>query len=80
MTRPKVFITRKIFPVALDRISQAADIEVWHDDLPPSYEEMLERTRAADGLLTMLSDKIDCPSDRKITAAESDQQYGSRSR
>jgi glyoxylate reductase len=62
MTRPKVFITRitrKIFPVALDRISQAADIEVWPDDLPPSYEEMLEKTRAADGLLTMLSDKID---------------------
>jgi glyoxylate reductase len=59
MTRPRVFITRKIFQEALDRISQAAEMEVWPDDLPPPYEALLQKTGDADGILTMLSDKID---------------------
>jgi len=59
MTRPRVFVTRKIFREALDRISQAADMEVWPDDLPPSYDVLLRKARDADGILTMLTDKID---------------------
>ncbi len=59
MTRPRVFIARNIFQEALDRISKVAEMEVWPDDLPPAYEVMLQKTRDADGLLTMLSDKID---------------------
>lgn len=59
MTRPQVFITRKIFAEALERIVEAADMDVWPDELPPSYEVLVERTRNADGLLCMLSDRID---------------------
>jgi glyoxylate reductase len=59
MARPKVFVTRKIFQEALDRISQAAEMEVWPDDLPPPYEVLLQKARDADGILTMLTDKID---------------------
>jgi glyoxylate reductase len=59
MTKLKVFVTRRIFPAALEKISQASDMEVWPDDLPPSCEVMVQKTRDADGILTMLSDKID---------------------
>jgi glyoxylate reductase len=59
MARPKVFVSRKIFPEALDRIGQAADMEVWEDDFPPSYDVLLQKARDADGLLTMLTEKID---------------------
>jgi glyoxylate reductase len=57
--KPKVFVTRKIFPEALEKISTATDMEVWPDVMPPSYETLLEKTRDAEGILTMLSDKID---------------------
>jgi glyoxylate reductase len=59
MARPKVFVTRKIFPEALDKIGQAADMEVWEDDFPPSYDVLLQKASDADGLLTMLTEKID---------------------
>jgi glyoxylate reductase len=59
MAKQKVFITRNIFREALDKISGATEMDAWPDDLPPSYEELLERSRDAEGLLTMLSDRID---------------------
>jgi len=36
MTRPKVYITRMIAQEALDIISQAAEVEVWPEELPPA--------------------------------------------
>ena len=59
MEKPKVFVTRKIFQQALDKISKAADMEVWPDELPPPYEILLEKVQNVSGILTMLSDKID---------------------
>jgi glyoxylate reductase len=57
--KPKVFITRKIFPEALEKIAAVTDMDVWPDTMPPSYETLLEKARDAEGILTMLSDKID---------------------
>ncbi|MBA7608248.1 Glyoxylate/hydroxypyruvate reductase B [subsurface metagenome] len=34
-------------------------MEVWPEELPPPYEVLLEKARDAEGLLTMLSDRID---------------------
>ena len=59
MARPKVFVTRVIAQEALDKIAQATEMEVWPDELPPPYEVLLEKARDIDGLLTLLSDKID---------------------
>jgi glyoxylate reductase len=59
MSTPHVFISRNIFPEALDKIKAAARIEVWPDQLPPPYEVLVEKTRRASGLLCMLSDRID---------------------
>lgn len=59
MDKPKVFVTRKIFQEALDRIEQACDMEVWPDEFPPPYDVLAEKASRADGMLTMLSDKLD---------------------
>jgi glyoxylate reductase len=59
MTRPKVYITRMIAREALDIISQVAEVEVWPEELPPPYELLREKVRAADGLLSLLTDRID---------------------
>ncbi|MBN1188861.1 MAG: D-glycerate dehydrogenase [Dehalococcoidales bacterium] len=59
MSRPRVFLTRKIFQSALDRIGIAADMDVWQDDLPPPRYVLLQKVKHTDGILTMLSDNID---------------------
>jgi glyoxylate reductase len=57
--RPRVFITRSIAAEALGLIEAVADIEVWPDELPPSYDVLKEKACGVDALLTMLSDRID---------------------
>ncbi len=57
--RPKVFITRRIAEEAIDRIATAAEVEVWPGELPPPPETILEKAAGADGLVTLLSDRID---------------------
>ena len=59
MAGPRVFITRRIDQEALDRIAEVAEMEVWQGELPPAYDTIREKTRDADGLLTLLSDRID---------------------
>jgi glyoxylate reductase len=57
--KPKVFITRKIPEAGLDLIRPIAEIEVWDDELPPLRDSILEKVKGVDGLLTLLTDKID---------------------
>ena len=59
MAKPKVFVTRRIAQVALDRIAAEADMELWPEELPPSYDLILQKAGQADGLLTLLTDRID---------------------
>ncbi|MDD4875989.1 MAG: D-glycerate dehydrogenase [Dehalococcoidales bacterium] len=59
MIKPKVFVTRFIGQEAIDKISQDTTIEVWPEELPPPYEVLLEKSKDSEGLLTLLSDKID---------------------
>ena len=59
MAKPKVFITRMIVQEALDKIAQATEAEVWPEELPPPYEVLLEKVRDTEGLLTLLTDKVD---------------------
>lgn len=57
--KPKVFVTRIIAQEALDKIGQTTEMEVWPGELPPPYELILEKAAKVDGLLTLLSDKVD---------------------
>jgi len=59
MAKPKVFVTRIIPAKGLDLIRDACDVDVWQDELPPSREELILRVRGVDGLLCLLTDRID---------------------
>ena len=59
MPQPRVFVTRMIPDKALDLIRPACDLVVWEDELPPPYETLRRETAEADGLLCLLSDRID---------------------
>ena len=59
MTKPKVFITRNIFPEAIEEIKKVAEVDLWTDDMPPSREILLERSKGVDGILCLLTDGID---------------------
>src|SRR2546423_1474381 len=57
--KPKVFVTRRIPAAGLDRIRQHCDAEVWPEQLPPPYELLREKVAGCDGLVSLLTDKID---------------------
>lgn len=59
MTRPKVFITRIIRDAGLIPIREFCHADVWDGDMPPSRDTLLERARGVDGILCLLTDRID---------------------
>ena len=59
MTLPKVFVTRQIPQPGLDILQKVAEVDVWEGELPPPYETIIERGQGVQGLLTLLSDRID---------------------
>jgi|SRR5688572_4365010 len=59
MPKPKVFITRTIPDKGLEIIKDICDIDLWSDELPPSREDLLQHVQGVDGLLSLLTDKID---------------------
>ncbi|HXF85199.1 MAG TPA: D-glycerate dehydrogenase [Anaerolineales bacterium] len=59
MSKPKVFVTRRIPEKGLVLIREACDMDLWEGDLPPDREELLRRVRGVDGLLCLLTDVID---------------------
>jgi len=58
MSKFKVFVTRRL-PIALEQLQQIADVEVWSERQPPPYDVLLEKIEAIDGLLCLLTDRID---------------------
>jgi glyoxylate reductase len=59
MARPRVFVTRVILDQGMDLIRAFCDADVWPDVLPPNREIILQRARGVDGLLCLLTDRID---------------------
>ena len=57
--RPQVFVARRIPDAGLDPIVEACSADVWDDELPPPREELLRRVRGCDGVLTLLTDRVD---------------------
>jgi glyoxylate reductase len=55
----RVFVTRRLPGSALERLAAEHDVEVWQGDLPPSAEELRARVADADGLLSLLTERID---------------------
>ena len=57
--KPKVYVSRLLPKPAMDRIHSFCDAEVWEGELPPPREVLLEKVRNAEGLLSLLTDKVD---------------------
>jgi glyoxylate reductase len=55
----RCFVARRIPGPALGRLEDAHDVEVWPHRLPPTPEELRERTAGAEGLLSLLTDQVD---------------------
>jgi glyoxylate reductase len=59
VTRPRIFVTRQVPGDGLRRLEGEADICVWADELPPPRDELLAGVRGVDGLICLLTDRID---------------------
>jgi lactate dehydrogenase-like 2-hydroxyacid dehydrogenase len=59
MVKPRVFVTRIIRDKGLDLVKEACQADIWPEELPPGREALLERVRGVDGLLCLLTDRID---------------------
>ncbi len=59
MAKPRVFVSRHIFPEALEMIKAEAEMELWKDELPPLRSVLLEKVRGITGLLCLLTDQVD---------------------
>src|SRR5262249_56619419 len=59
--KPKVFVTRVIPEAGLEPIRAACDAEVWADPLPPPAEVLRQKIAACDGLVSLLTDRVDGP-------------------
>jgi glyoxylate reductase len=57
--KPKVFVARRIPAHGLDQITQQCDAEVWGEPLPPSYDLLKRKVADCDGLVSLLTDRID---------------------
>lgn len=55
----RVFVSRRLPGPALTRLAAAHDVEVWPDPLPPPDSILRRRAHDADGLLTLLTDRVD---------------------
>ncbi len=69
----RCFVTRALPGPALDRLRARHEVEVWPERLPPPYEDLAARAAGAEGLLTLLTDRVDaaliehCPGLRAIS-------------
>ncbi len=59
MAKPRVFVSRIIPDAGLDKVKAACEVDIWSERLPPSYEVLTERVRGVDGILCVLTERID---------------------
>jgi len=59
VAKPKVFVTRIIPPAGLGMVREFCEADIWAEELPPSSEMILERVRGVEGILSLLTDKMD---------------------
>jgi glyoxylate reductase len=57
--KPKVFVSRIIPDAGLNLIKAQCDAEIWNDPLPPPYALLRQKVAVCEGLVALLTDKID---------------------
>ncbi|MBC7287012.1 MAG: D-glycerate dehydrogenase [Armatimonadetes bacterium] len=59
MAKPKVYVTRRIPDAGLNMVIENCDAKVWPDLLPPPYEVIKQEVADCEGLLCLLTDRVD---------------------
>ena len=59
LMKPRVYVTRILPKPAMDRINSYCDAKTWEGELPPPRDVLLENVANVEGLLSLLTDKID---------------------
>src|SRR4029450_9244832 len=59
MHKPKVFVTRLIPPAGLERVREHCDADIWSEPLPPSADVLRRKVSDCEGLLSLLTERID---------------------
>src|SRR5690349_12981091 len=60
MSRPKVFLARRLPDQARSPVASACDVDEWPDEaMPPPRDALLRRVADAEGVLSLLTDRID---------------------
>jgi glyoxylate reductase len=60
MPRPRVYVARRLPDPALTLLREHADITVWGtDEVPPPRDVLLRESAPSDGLISLLTDKVD---------------------
>lgn len=57
--KPKVFVTREIPAAGLQKVVAECNADVWPEHLPPSREVLLQRIAGCEGILSLLTEKVD---------------------
>ena len=55
----RVFVARRIPDEGLALMMGAAEIDLWQDELPPPRDELLRRVAGVNGLVSLLTDRVD---------------------
>ena len=59
--KPRVYVTRILPKEAMDRINSYCDAKTWDGPLPPPRDVLEENVVNIEGLVSLLTDKIDAP-------------------
>jgi glyoxylate reductase len=59
VNKKNIFITRQLFPEAISLLAEQYHVEIWPHLGPPPYNLLLNKSKSADGVLSMLTDRID---------------------
>src|SRR5262249_1101227 len=56
---PRLFIARKLSLDPRRVLGAEVDIDLWDSEMPPPRDELLSRVARADGLLALLTERVD---------------------
>ncbi|MGD0876517.1 MAG: D-glycerate dehydrogenase [Anaerolineales bacterium] len=59
MSKPRVFVTRRILESGMKLIQDFCEADIWPEELPPTRQALLDHVHGMDGLLCLLTDQID---------------------
>ena len=59
--KPRVFVSRVLPEAGLKLIREACDADIWPEPLPPSPDVLASKLADIDGLVSLLTDKLDGP-------------------